>query len=62
MPTLLGPLVNENFFLVLFISGSFRLTVAQPVKDHEPRQEMSDVNFVQNVAASRSIVAPEYNQ
>lgn len=48
--------------LVLFISGLFRLTASQPVKSHEPCQQILDVNFVQHVASSRSIVTPVQNQ
>lgn len=46
-----GALVNQNFFLVLFISGLFQLTASYPVKSHEPCQQILNVNFVQNVAS-----------
>lgn len=57
-----GLLMNQNLFLILFTSGLFRLTAPQPVKYHEPHQQLLDMNLVQNVASSRSIVTQVQNQ
>lgn len=57
-----GLLMNQNLFLILFTSGLSRLTAPQPVKSHEPHQQILDMNLVQNVASSSSIVTQAQNQ
>lgn len=56
MLTPVGPLINQNFSLVLPINGLFRLAAPQPVKSHKSYQQILDENFVQNVTSSRLMV------
>lgn len=38
------------------------ITVPQPIKSHEPYQQILDTNSVQNIVSSRSIVTRRQNQ